>query len=59
MEDVYQQQSMAESLGVIAGKLNQYFQRRWPEELTKLKNLYDNGAITKEEYEKAKQKQLS
>lgn len=56
---VYQQQSMAQSLGVIAGKAQPVFSTSMAEELTKLKNLYDNGAITKEEYEKAKQKQLS
>ncbi len=56
---VYQQQSMAQSLGVIAGKAQPVFSTSTAEELTKLKNLYDNGAITKEEYEKAKQKQLS
>jgi len=56
---VYQQQSMAESLGVIAGKAKPVFSTSMSEELTKLKNLHDNSAITKEEYEKAKQKLLN
>jgi hypothetical protein len=61
---VYQQQSiaasqrgMATSLGIIAGKAQSAVSMS--EELTKLKNLYDNSTITKEEYEKAKQKLLS
>jgi hypothetical protein len=61
---VYQQQSiaasqrsMAASLGIIAGKAKPVVSMS--DELTKLKNLCDNGAITKEEYEKAKQKFLS
>lgn len=54
---VYQQQSMAASLGIIAGKAQPVVSMS--EELTKLKNLCDNGSITKEEYEKAKQKLLS
>jgi len=61
---VYQQQSMAASqrnmaasLGIIAGKAKPVVSMS--EELTKLKNLCDNNAITKEEYEKAKQKLLN
>ncbi len=63
---VYQQQSMAASqqgmatsLGIIAVKAQSVVSMSLAEELTKLKNLYDNGTITKEEYEKAKQKMLS
>lgn len=50
------QQSMAASLGIIAGQAHPVV--LMSEELVKLKNLHDNGSITKEEYEKAKQKML-
>jgi hypothetical protein len=56
---VYQQQSMAASLGVIAGKAQPVVSISTADELTKLKNLHDNSAITREEYEKAKQKLLN
>jgi hypothetical protein len=56
---VYQQQSMAASLGIIAGRAQPVVSISTADELTKLKNLYDNSTITKEEYEKAKKKLFS
>lgn len=60
---VYQQQNIAASQRNMAVSLEKIAGEAQPvvsisEELIKLKNLYDNGSITKEEYEKAKQKML-
>ncbi len=55
----YQQQKMAVSLETMAGRAQQTAASgSMAEELKKLKALYDSGAITKEEYEKAKKKSL-
>lgn len=57
--EVLQQQKMAISLEKIAGKATQSRPSgSLAEELGKLKALLENGAITKEEYEKAKKKLL-
>jgi membrane protein YdbS with pleckstrin-like domain len=53
----FQQQRMAGSLETMAGK-GGFGGGSVAEEINKLKALYENGGITKEEYEKAKKKLL-